>query len=253
MTTPPAGPSDQPDPAWAPPPGGAGPTGGAGYPGGTGSTGYPGYPTGAPAGWAPPRYPPQPRSGSAMTSLVLGILGLLATFFGSILAIVFGIVALVRIRGTDTRGRSMALIGIVLGVMWLGLTVLLMAVLIHAAGYSNVGQLQAGRCFDNTTPGQITTRVHVLSSCTQPHNGQVIGTFMLSGTGWPGQSAVARQSSQGCGDMMASVFGQQALGPGIRTETYGPDQQTWSSGARAVSCVLIDPSGKHTGSLLGAG
>lgn len=75
----------------------------------------------------PPRYedypPPQrPGSGLAITALVLGIIGLLGSWFVlgaglGIIAIIVGAIALARIKGGRASGRGMAITGIVLGVI----------------------------------------------------------------------------------------------------------------------------------------
>jgi hypothetical protein len=237
----------------------------AGQPGySQGQPGYPGVEGGAQS--PPPYYPAapvsaglafpgavRPQSGSAVTSLVLGILGLLGSFFSALLAIVFGIVALARIRRTGLRGRALAMTGIVLGIMWTGLTVGFILLVIHGASYGSVGGLRAGACFDNLQPGQVSTQVHYLSSCTQPHNGQVVGTFVLSGSAWPGKSAVRRQASAGCAAMLGNVLRQQALSSGVSVLNYTPDQQAWSSGDRSASCVLLDPDARHAGPMLAPG
>jgi hypothetical protein len=73
---------------------------------------YPSYPPPSPS------YPPPPPAGSrtnglAVASLVLGIVWLCGV--GSILALIFGCVALSRIKRTGEGGRGMAIAGIVLG------------------------------------------------------------------------------------------------------------------------------------------
>lgn len=70
-------------------------------------SGQPGYPP-----FGQPVYRPVPtpgRDGFAIAALVLGLVG------GALLAIVFGIVALTRIRSSGRKGRGMAITGIVLG------------------------------------------------------------------------------------------------------------------------------------------
>jgi Domain of unknown function (DUF4190)/Septum formation len=166
---------------------------------------------------------------------------------------VFGIVALVRIRKTDGRGRTMAITAIILGIMWTGVTVVLVLLGIHAANYGSVGRVQAGACFDSTQRGLTSTQVRFLSSCAQPHNGQVVATFALSGSAWPGTVAVRRQASAGCATMLGTVFQQRALGRGVIALNYTPDQQAWSSGNRSASCLLLDPNTRHAGSLFAGG
>lgn len=76
------------------------------------------------AGWPayPPYYyrPPQRTNGLAVASLVLGILWIY--WIGSILALVFGYVARKQIRERQESGDGMAIAGIVLG--WVGVGVL---------------------------------------------------------------------------------------------------------------------------------
>lgn len=105
---------------------------------------YPGYP------YAPPAYPGQPgpppwpgpypppyaqpyppyaassaTNGFAIASLVLGILWLY--WVGSILAVVFGHIALVQTRERGQGGRGLAIAGLVLG--YLGLATLVLVIL----------------------------------------------------------------------------------------------------------------------------
>jgi Domain of unknown function (DUF4190) len=63
-----------------------------------------------------PPAPPAPRTnGLAITSLILGITGFITCGFTSILAVVFGHVALNQIRRDGSDGRGMALSGTILG------------------------------------------------------------------------------------------------------------------------------------------
>jgi hypothetical protein len=191
-----------------------------------------------------------PHSTSAFTGLVLGILGLLASFLAPVLAIIFGITGLNRIRRTGQRGRAMAATGILLGVMWIVLTALFAVLIIHNQSYGSIAALRAGSCFDNAKPGQVAVQVRYLPSCAQPHNGEVVGTFALSGTAWPGRQALSREAAAKCAALLTSVLGQQTLSSGVRGINYSPNQQSWATGTRAVSCVLLDPNATHTGSML---
>jgi hypothetical protein len=85
----------------------------------------------------PPQYPPQyvqpaRTNGFAVAALVLGIIWIY--WIGSILALVFGYVAKGQIdssNGTQS-GRGMAIAGIVLG--WVGVGILLLMLVLVAAG-----------------------------------------------------------------------------------------------------------------------
>lgn len=104
---------------------------------GPGQPGHPGYyQQGHPAyppGYAYPQYVVRPpTNGLAIAALVLGILWLY--WIGSILALVFGYVALNQIRNASPEapqeGRGLALAGIVLG--WVGTATIVVPVLIIA-------------------------------------------------------------------------------------------------------------------------
>lgn len=80
----------------------------------------PGY--GGPAGYQPPK-----TNGLAVTSMILGILWV--CWLGSILAVIFGHVALSQIKKSNgtQQGRGFAIAGLVLG--YLGVATLILALL----------------------------------------------------------------------------------------------------------------------------
>lgn len=100
---------------------------------------------------APPRpYPPAPygpatTSGLAVAALVCGVGQIMFWGVGAIAAIVLGHIARSQIRRTGQQGAGMALAGLILGYIGLGLTVLFVLLvigLIAAAGsgsYSYTG------------------------------------------------------------------------------------------------------------------
>jgi hypothetical protein len=67
-----------------------------------------------------PYAPPQPTNGMAIAAMVLGILWIY--WIGSILALIFGYVARAEIKRTNQGGDGMAIAGIVLG--WVGVGIL---------------------------------------------------------------------------------------------------------------------------------
>lgn len=85
---------------------------------------------------APPPYPPQPygqppyvqrgTNGMAIASLVLGIVWVY--WIGSVLALIFGYVARSQIRQSGQSGDGMAIAGIVLG--WIGVGLLLLLIVL---------------------------------------------------------------------------------------------------------------------------
>ena len=80
-----------------------------------------------PGGQVPPPYgygypPPRRTNGLAIASMVLGIVWLY--WLGSVLALVFGYIARRQIRERGESGDGMAIAGIVLGWVGIGLAVL---------------------------------------------------------------------------------------------------------------------------------
>jgi uncharacterized protein DUF4190 len=102
------------------------------YDGGSGNGGTPPPPPPPP----PPGYPPAagrpvptgPNNGMAIAALCCGIAGFLC-IIPAILGIIFGFVAKSQIRASGflQRGDGMATAGIVLGIVWIVLSVVLIA------------------------------------------------------------------------------------------------------------------------------
>jgi len=87
---------------------------------------YPDAPYGAP-GYSNPAPASRAMNGMAIASMVLGILWIY--WIGSILALVFGYVALSQIKTRNERGRGMAIAGVVLG--WIGVGLILLAFIVN--------------------------------------------------------------------------------------------------------------------------
>ncbi len=92
-----------------------------------------------PAPYPPPYYPPYPvyvaappTNGLAIAALVLGIVWVY--WVGSILAVIFGHIALSQIRRTGQGGRGMAVAGLVLG--YIGLFFLAVVIVLSVVAAS---------------------------------------------------------------------------------------------------------------------
>ncbi|MGC0422276.1 DUF4190 domain-containing protein [Embleya sp. AB8] len=133
---------------------GPGPYGGQPSPYGPGPGEPPpnGYGQAPPYGQQPPygygyhQYPgyggylPQPgTNGLAIASMILGIVWLY--WLGSLLAVIFGHIALAQTARTGQQGRGMAIAGVVLG--WIGMALLALGIVVlvldsrHGHGYSD--------------------------------------------------------------------------------------------------------------------
>jgi len=268
----------QPDPAWpAPPPGwqlwlpddsapyqpyqpqayqAPPPYGGPAQP-----YGWPAQPYG---GWPPAA--PQPGSGLAITSLVLGILGFLG--ITSVLGVIFGIVALVQIRAQRQRGKGLAIAGIAVSAAW----IVLFASLVIAAAVANppprnsssgpassgqvrqknsvdVFSLRVGQCFDNP-PGQApdVNTVPALP-CTRPHNAQVFAEFAVRGDAYPGLAALQRRATSGCNARIARLD-QQKVSGNMEIRFLFPRLLSWYRGHREIACIVTSPADNLKSSVL---
>ena len=93
-----------------------------------GGPGVPPPPPPPPPGGAPYPRMPGANNGMAIAALCCGIGGFLC-IIPAILGIIFGVVAKNQIRDSNNtqRGDGMATAGIVLGIIWIALTVILLA------------------------------------------------------------------------------------------------------------------------------
>jgi hypothetical protein len=142
--------------AWPPPPPqGGDPTPGYTWPPAGSPPPYPYPPNAAQAPWPgpypppgqyPPPYPPPypypayatpGTNGLAIAALVLGILWLY--WVGSILAVIFGHIALSQIRHSHQGGRGLAIAGLVLGYVGLALLLLFIIGVVAVGTHSSAG------------------------------------------------------------------------------------------------------------------
>ena len=89
-----------------------------------------------------PYTPKAGTNGFAIASLVLGLLWFY--WVGSILAIIFGFVALGQIKQRNQSGRGMAIAGIILAFLWIAILVLAV-IAVAVSGTSKVGLDQVHR------------------------------------------------------------------------------------------------------------
>jgi hypothetical protein len=282
----------RPDPLWPPPPPGwqlwvnddrlpagtmplqtmqEGPPSGPPLPGygGGGQYGVPGAPNGGmgtPYGSFGTPYPPYgvagqpPQSGKisgwAVASFVLGLLSVV------ILSVIFGFIALSRIKRLGQRGRGLAIAGLVLSGLWI--LVIILAViaantgkatrsatgLITHSGRINAFSLNVGDCFDNPAGAQTVNNVTAIP-CTQPHNAQIYAKFKLTGSdfSYPGAAVVAQTARSGCNARIGSVNKSMTTST-MSVRILLPEKAAWISGKRTVSCMVVNAKADLTSSLL---
>jgi hypothetical protein len=192
----------------------------------------------------PPRR--RPTDGFAVASLISGLLALIP------LTVIFGPVALSRIARTGARGRALAIIGLVLGGMWAVAAVVAIAVILthprpaaRPIALPKVFSLRTGECINSPASGFAGVRV---LACGQPHDGEVFGTFRLTGQSYPGAGAVRQKAIHGCAGRLSGYVNPQLST--MLSESYAyPDSGAWGAGERTVVCTVRGTDGTLIGSV----
>jgi hypothetical protein len=185
-----------------------------------------------------------PTDGFAVASLISGILALIP------LAMIFGPVALARIARTGTRGRALAITGLVLGVTWAVAAAVAVAVLIthrppaRPVTLPKVFSLRTGECINSIPNG---TEVHVVA-CGQSHDGEVFATFRVAAQHYPGVAALRQKASQGCGSRLGGYMNPQ-LSTMLDESYVYPNSGAWAAGERTVICTVRGADGTLIGSV----
>ena len=229
--------------------------GGGGYQG-QGFQPYQGYTYGQP----PPR---AGTNGFAITSFILGIIG------GTLLSLVFGIIALVQIRnrgrsGVRQGGRGLAIAGMVLSVLWIVVVVALFAggaitvnpqpgpTGVATPGRINIFSLKVGDCFQNPPPSQSARGVTTVSvvPCTTAHNAQVFAQFDATDSSYPGSAALIKEAQDGCQARVSADVDKSKITSTMTLRFLYPLPASWADGRRTITCLVVDSTKDLTSTLL---
>lgn len=188
---------------------------------------------------APAAARPQGTNGFAIAALIFGILG------GFLLSVIFGIVALVKIRKTGQSGKGLAIAGLALSGVWL-LLIGTAVVLAGKDGKVSVDRLHTGDCIKTLSESDAVYRMPVVP-CTQPHQGEVYGEFDLTRGDYPGDTAIETEAFTQCGTLLERYAPRAVDFAGDLFYLY-PRSTDWRRGDRTVICIAYsDPA--VTGSL----
>jgi Domain of unknown function (DUF4190)/Septum formation len=203
--------------------------------------------------------PASGTNGFAIASFVLGLIG------GVLLSVIFGIVALNKLRDRPQRGKGMAIAGLCLSGVWVLVIVSLLVVSVVTAsqrsaatgqittnGHLSVFSLRAGDCFQNPSGSQPALGLKQVTAvpCVNPHNAQVIAQLPVAGSAYPGQAAFRAQALSGCTASNAAVVDRSKLTATMSLIWLYPESQAWADGHRTISCLIVDSSEDLTSSLL---
>src|SRR5262245_28584145 len=176
-------------------------------PGSPVSPGGPSYP-GLPDPWAQQPVPPRSAktNGFAIAGFALGLVGAV------VLAPVFSILGLRRIRRDGGRGRSFAITGLVLTGCWLAVFALIAALAVYSGHQADVGQttavsnIRVGQCFDADLDKN-TLLVAKIADCTGPHAGEAYATASAALTGLAGKEKDL-SAAEGCANSFEDFVGK---------------------------------------------
>lgn len=166
-------------------------------------------------------------------------------------ALVLGVVAVVRTARTGQRGRGLAIAGVAASLVWGGgiaagvvaLGTLTSEPKRDAAGrIAGPGQvlpdtLKTGDCVATVEEGEVRT-VRVVR-CGTAASAEVFAIFELPAGPWPGAGPVESRAGRGC-TQRYEASGRQA---GARSDVsfFGPTELSWRLGDHRVVC-LVGPS-----------
>lgn len=158
-----------------------------------------------------------PRGGTngwAIAAFVLGILG------GTILSVIFAIVALFQIMHGRQRGRGLAIAALVISAAWIAIIASLIAYGLSAQG-DNVRaiDLKTGDCVKGTAEGELPTWVKRVR-CDRPHYGEVFAVLTAPDA-----------TAEDCGPAFFDYAPNSQEGPVFRV--------AWANGERSAVCVAI--------------
>ncbi|MCW2929555.1 MAG: hypothetical protein JWM19_517 [Actinomycetia bacterium] len=186
-----------------------------------------------------------PLSWLAVAALVTGVLPVIPLGLG------LGIVGLVSTRRGRRRGRDLAVIGLLATIVWVAIGGTLGAVAELTHGFHKpvkikytyvqaaVFSLRQGDCLNNVPSASSPS----LTSCNSPHDAEVVATFPLSGTSWPGAAVLQQEAQTGCSARLSSYLNPQ-LAISLTQDYVYPGQVAWQAGTRTVVCEVRATTGQ---------
>jgi hypothetical protein len=181
---------------------------------------------------------PEPKrpggtNGWAVAAFVLGILG------GTILSVIFALVALVQTRDRRQRGRGLATAALLISAAWIAIITSVIAYGVSTQGKTvHATDLNTGDCIKDAYERTLPTLVKRVR-CDRPHYGEVFAVLTPPDAApYPGdQGAVARADD--CGPKFADYAPNSPEGPVFRVAVAYPPTQAWANGDRSVVCVAM--------------
>jgi hypothetical protein len=182
--------------------------------------------------------PPDPKraggtNGWAIAAFVLGILG------GTILSVIFAIVALFQLRGRHQRGRGLAIAALVISAAWIAAIASVIFYGLSAQGKTvHAADLAVGDCIKDSYEVELPASVKRVR-CDRPHYGEVFAVeTMPADAAYPGDQPATAFADQ-CGPQFFDYAPNSPEGPTFRVAVAYPTADGWANGDRSIVCVAI--------------
>ncbi|HZM82974.1 MAG TPA: DUF4190 domain-containing protein [Candidatus Limnocylindrales bacterium] len=191
----------------------------------------------------------------------LAIAALICAIFVPILGVILGIVALQQIKNTREKGKGLAIAAIVIpGIYALVCAGLITIGLIFGdtpnseaqdpgglprsssstgtqGGNTKVENLKVGQCVNGIDAAGSTLTTLPVVACTASHEGEVVASFNLTGTSYPGDSAIEKQAEDKCFAELDTYSPSTKDDESIGIFYLHPTRLSWGSGDRQVLCI----------------
>lgn len=112
-------------------------------------------------------------------------------------------------------------------------------------GSVSVDDLRTGDCLKSVRESSALATVPAVP-CSQPHQGEVVGEFNLSGASYPGESEIEVVALENCEAKLTAYAADNADEVEDLYYLY-PRNSDWRRGSRTVTCIAVHAD--RTGSL----
>ncbi|MFD0994568.1 hypothetical protein HNR16_000163 [Pseudoclavibacter chungangensis] len=119
---------------------------------------------------------------------------------------------------------------------------------VAATEEADVFSLKVGDCL-NEASGSMISDVEFVP-CGEPHDWEVYAETEVEGSELPAD--IDTQAENYCVPQFESFVGLDYNSSALEVTWFVPSEQSWSSGDKLITCIVLDPAGQTTGSLAGA-
>ena len=172
---------------------------------------------------------------------------------GLLFSVVFSVIGLRQTKRDGTKGRGLAIAGLVLSGLWVvGLGAVLGLGLLGSVDRGPDGQvtgagdvaltdLRVGDCVEKWSESDSVTSVR-LTPCANAHDAQVVSADALpaaKGAAYPGDAALDTTASDMCTKTVDGLDQAKLPADGLSVAYFRPLADSWKQGDRTVTCLVV--------------